>query len=187
MAAAMEPLANLVSETITPEAARVNKPVYRRLDAVLPIQGTEPAAFQAEVFNSLLAQNAQLGIRDVWSCGSVRIDGLVDLVDGSRLALEIKYRMNWEKACQACHQIGWFRNHPEAETRPITGGLVVFEEFARDWARRSPSRLLENGWNYWYTDHQQVEGLPVHLVRLRRGAFESYPMALAAASKTPVT
>jgi hypothetical protein len=184
----MESLASLMSQTITPETARVNKPVYRRLEAPLPVQGTEPAAYQAQVFNSLLASKMQLGISDVWSCGSVRIDGLVELVDGSRLALEIKYRMDWEKACQACHQISWFRNHPEGKARPINGGLVVFEEFARDWARRSPSRLLENGWNYWYTDHQYVEGLRVHLVRLRKQAFESYPMALAAASTaSPVT
>lgn len=183
----MEPRASLVRQTITPEPARVNTPGYHRLDAPLPTTSTVTGSYESEVFNFLFAHTAELGINDLWRCRSFRIDGLVELADGSRLALEIKYRMDWEKACQACHQISWFQNHPEAKTRPIDGGLVVFEEFARDWARRSPSRLLQNGWNYWYTDHQTAEGLPVHLVRLRNGSLESFPAALATARASAIT
>lgn len=60
-------------------------------------------------------------------------------------------------------------------------GLLELEEFNEDWARRSPLRRLENGWNYWYTDHQYVGGLRVHLVRFRDGTLESFDDALGAA------
>jgi hypothetical protein len=89
--------------------------------------------------------------------------------------------MNWEKACQACAQFGWYRAHVEAKEKPLSGGLVVFETFSGDWARRKPNLLLENGWSFFYTDHREVEGLRVDLVRLRDETLESFPMALAAA------
>jgi hypothetical protein len=106
---------------------------------------------------------------------------LIDLANGRRVGLEIKYRMNWQKACQACAQFGWYRKHVGSKERPLAHGLVVFEAFSGDWARRRSSWLLENGWNYWYTEHREVEGLRVDLVRLREGVFESFADALAAA------
>jgi hypothetical protein len=142
---------------------------------------TAPHAFEIAVFNFLLAYRKPLGISAVWRCRNVRIDGLVELDDERRIALEIKYRMNWEKACQACAQFGWYRTHVEEKEKPLSGGLVVFETFTGDWARRKPSWLLENGWSFFYTDHRQVEGLRVDLVRLRDGTLESFPTALAAA------
>lgn len=142
---------------------------------------TEPHAFEITVFNFLLAQKEPLGINAMWRCRNVRIDGLVDLVDGRRVALEIKYRMNWEKACQACAQFGWYRTHVEGKEKPLSSGLVVFETFTGDWARRKPNLLLENGWSFFYMDHREVEGLRVDLVRLRDGMLESFPTALAAA------
>jgi hypothetical protein len=58
---------------------------------------------------------------------------------------------------------------------------LFFEEFSGDWARRSPSRLLENGWNYLYTVHRGIGGVRVDLLRLRAGNYESFPAALTAA------
>ena len=180
---AMERLADTFSTAIEPEPARVVKPRLVRLDGPLAATAgtTSPASYEASVFNFLYAHKHELGIRDVWKCRAVRIDGLLDLDDGQRVVLEVKYRMNWEKACQACAQFSWFLRHPEAQSPSPTGALVVFEEFARDWARRSPRRLLEEGWNYWYTDHGDVEGRPAHLARIRDGTYESYRSALAAA------
>ena len=123
-----------------------------------------------------------LGIKQVNQCRNVRIDGLLELKDGRKLALEIKYRMNWPKACQACAQISWFKNYPPTKQYELAGGVVVFENFSGDWADRKPKWLLENGWNYWLTDHQYAEGLPVRLLRFRDGTFESYEMAFAGAS-----
>jgi hypothetical protein len=179
----MEPLADLISRDISPEPARANSPAARPIDAPILAAGTEkePHAFEIAVFNFLLAQKQPLGISAVWRCRNVRIDGLIDLADGRRIALEIKYRMNWEKACQACAQFGWYRTHVEANEKQLSSGLVVFETFTGDWARKKPKWLLENGWSFFYTDHREVEGLRVDLVRLRDGTLESFPTALAAA------
>ena len=89
--------------------------------------------------------------------------------------------MNWEKACQACAQFGWYRSHVEANEKPLASGLVVFETFTGDWARKKPKWLLQNGWSFFYMDHREVEGLRVDLLRLRDGTLESFPTALAAA------
>jgi hypothetical protein len=40
-------------------------------------------------------------------------------------------------------------NHVEAKEKPLTSGLVVFETFTGDWARRKPKWLLENGWSFF--------------------------------------
>jgi hypothetical protein len=179
----LESIADLISRDIAPEPGRVNAPAAHLIDTPLVVIGTEtePHAFEIAVFNFLLAHKELLGISAVWRCRNVRIDGLVDLTDGQRVALEIKYRMNWEKACQACAQFGWYRTHVEAKEKPLSGGLVVFEAFTGDWARSKSSWLLENGWSFFYTDHREVEGLRVDLLRVREGKFESFPSALAAA------
>ena len=179
----MEHLSNLTCRNIVPEPARVYKPRIRRIEAPVTTKGTAPvsAAYEAAVFNFLLSRKTSLGIAETWRCKNVRVDGLLDLNNGTRLGLEIKYRMNWEKACQANSQIRWFLNHREAKTRRLTSAIVVFEEFSGDWARKAPSRFLENGWNYWYTDHHDLDGFRVDLVRLRADSFESFFDALDAA------
>lgn len=179
----METLSDLINSEIAPEPGQTNSPATHRVEVPMPLNGTEkpPRAFEIAVFKFFLAQRKPLGISDVWRCRNVRIDGLLDLDDGRRIGLEIKYRMNWEKACQACSQFSWYRNRVETEENPLSGGLVVFEEFNTDWARSKPAWLLQNGWSYWYMDHHEVEGLRVDFVRLRDGTLESFPSALAAA------
>jgi len=179
----VESLADLISRDISPEPGRVNNPAAHPIDAPILVTGTEtePHAFEITAFNFLLAHKEPLGISAVWRCRNVRIDGLIDLIDGRRVALEIKYRMNWEKACQACAQFGWYRTHVEGKEKPLSSGLVVFETFTGDWARRKPKWLLENGWSFFYMDHREVEGLRVDLIRFRDGMLESFPAALAAA------
>lgn len=179
----MDSLAELLDRgQLSPEHARVNSPTVTALSNTLEPAGSAATAYEREVFNALLRNRSMLGIKQVNKCRNVRIDGLLELEDGRKLALEIKYRMNWPKACQACAQISWFKNYPPTKQYDLAGGVVVFEEFSSDWARHKPKWLLENGWNYWLTDHQYAEGLPVRLLRFRDGTFESYEMALAAAS-----
>jgi hypothetical protein len=182
----MESLADLISREVGSEPGRTNSPAAAPFNTRVEPKGTEtaPHAFEIAVFNFFLLHKKPLGISAVWRCRNVRIDGLIDLDDGQRLALEIKYRMNWQKACQACAQFGWYRTHVEASAeKPLSSGLVVFEEFSGDWARRKPKWLLENGWSFFYTDHREVEGLKVDLIRLRNGALESFGAALAAAQE----
>jgi hypothetical protein len=135
--------------------------------------------YENEVFNFLLGNRKLLGIAKVLMFKALLMDGAVEFADGRRLALEIKFRMNWEKACQAEWQFRNFLKRSEAGEGPVVGGLVFFEAFSADWAQRPASRTLENGWNYWYEGHCDVEGLPLHLVRLREGQLEVYPEVLA--------
>lgn len=179
----MEPLTDLIGQDIVPEPMRVATPTVRLLESPIPRRGTEvaSAAYELDVFNFLLAHKEPLGISEVSKFTGLRVDGRIELTDGRQLALEIKYRMNSPKACQAGWQFSWFLKQNEAKAKPVSGGLVFFEEFSRDWARNSPKRLLQNGWNRWYSENCEVEGLRVDLVRLRNGIYESFPAALEAA------
>jgi|SRR6516225_1994464 hypothetical protein len=175
------PLADLIDKEILPEPSKPSPPAWHSVDAPMPATGTPPAVFEADVFNFLLNHKEPLGIRELWRCKNVRIDGLLALDDGRRVALEVKYKMDWEKACQACAQVAWYRKSLMTEDKSLDSGLVVFNEFARDWARTKKSSLVEIGWSNWYAEHREAEGVRMDLVRLRDGVFESFPTALAAA------
>jgi hypothetical protein len=180
---ALEPLASLLEARILPEPARVNRPTTMLLTAPLVARSaaTAAGAYETTVLNFLLAEREHLGISHLWRCRSSRVDALAELDDGRRIGIEIKYRMNWEKACQAGHQFTWYRERVQTKETALAAGVVVFERFSGDWARHSPSRVLENGWNYWYADHHDVDGLRIDLIRLSQNGMETYPEALAAA------
>jgi hypothetical protein len=88
------------------------------------------------------------------------------------------------KACQAEWQIRHFLRAGNEE-KPLhwRGGIVVFEEFSADWARRIGSRALENGWNHWYLLHADLDGVRVDLLRFRRGKLHGFPLITRAANK----
>jgi hypothetical protein len=138
------------------------------------------AVYERDVFNFLLASRIELGIASVHGYRGYLADGAIDLTNGGRILVEIKYRMNWMKACQAEWQ---FRNcllTTEGQAAPIMGGLVVFEEFSADWARIGGGRTFAIGWYHWYTGSSQVEGLPLDLVRYQAGgALEWCPLPAA--------
>jgi hypothetical protein len=176
----VETFEQLLSHRITPKTRSWNQSTITFLSVPASRNSTAPwRAYEDEVFNFLLANREPLGFANVLAFGSLLIDGAVEFADGRRLALEIKYRMNWEKACQAELQFRNFLKRKEAKQGPVVGGLVLFEEFSADWKRKPASRTLENGWNFWYEGHCEVEGLPLHLARLRGGQLEVYPPALA--------
>jgi len=142
----------------------------------------EPRAYEAEVFNFLLANKKCLGINSIFKFKALLVDGALELVDGQRLAVEVKFRMNWEKACQAEWQFRHFLKRHKAIAGPVNGGLVFFEEFSGDW-KRYGGRLLENGWNNWYRSYSEVDGFRVDLLRLCMGKLESFPLADAINAK----
>jgi hypothetical protein len=127
------------------------------------------AVYEADVFNFLFANSAELGIDSVLRFRGLLADGALDLTNGNRIVVEIKYRMNWMKACQAEWQFRRCLFTAEAQTKPITGGLVFFEEFSGDWAGVGGGRSFPIGWYHWYTGHCDVEGLPLDLVRFEAG------------------
>jgi len=140
---------------------------------IVPTKNTVPAQYEAEVFNFMLANKASLGIKAVDQFSGVLVDGAVELEDGSRLALEIKLKMNWNLACRSGWQFEGFLKTQEAEQNAVVGGLVVFQEFTADWARTTFCRPLQDGWCRWYEGHCVVDEFPVHLARLRSAEWET--------------
>ncbi len=137
----------------------------------------EPRAYEAEVFNFLLANKKCLGINSIFKFKALLVDGALELVDGQRLAVEVKFRMNWMKACQAEWQFRNFLKRDAAREVRLSGGLVFFAEFTGDWNKKAALKRCEDGWNRWYSGHHEVNGLRLDLLRLRGGELEGYPEA----------
>jgi hypothetical protein len=88
--------------------------------------------YEADVFNFLLDNKGQLGVKTVMKFTALLVDGAVELIDGRRFIVDVKYRMNWEKACQAEWQFRHFMKRADAKPFSVDGGIVVFEEFSGD-------------------------------------------------------
>jgi hypothetical protein len=127
-------LSELISRRYTPEVKVRNEPTIQTLSA--RIEATRPGAdyqYEAEVFNFFLDNKDALGIKNVLKFSALLVDGAVELVDGKRLTLEIKFCMNWHKACQAEWQFRNCLKRHHAVVGTVTGGLVLFSEFPGDW------------------------------------------------------
>ena len=173
----MHTLSELIGRAITPEAKDRHSPKVVTLSS--PIDpNTEKAhgQYEADVFNFLLANKEPLGIKAVMKFTALLVDGAVELIDGSRLTVEVKFRMNWEKACQAEWQFRTFMKRTDVRPFPVDGGIVVFEEFSGDRIRQGARRLLENGWSHWYRGHAEVDRFRLDLLRLRTGQLETFPI-----------
>ncbi|HEY2909669.1 MAG TPA: hypothetical protein VGI99_05460, partial [Gemmataceae bacterium] len=119
----MPTLSELIGRTVTPEAKDCHNPTVVTLST--PVEpNTEKAhgQYEARVFNFLLANKESLGIKAVMKFTALLLDGAVELVDGRRLAVEIKYRMNWEKACVAGWQFRRFMKNAHDRPFPVDGG-----------------------------------------------------------------
>jgi hypothetical protein len=180
----MATLSELIGRAITPEAMDRKNPRVVTLSApIQPNTKKEHGQYEAEVFNSLLANKEALGIKAVMKFTALLVDGAVELIDGRRLTVEVKFRMNWEKACQAEWEFRTFMKRTDVRPFPVDGGIVVFEEFSGDWNRQAACRLLENGWTRWYRGHAEVDGVRQNLLRLRAGKLEGFPIADAIIDK----
>jgi hypothetical protein len=118
----------------------------------------------------------------IFQFANLRVDGAIVLVDGRRLAIEIKFRMNWQKALEAGYELRRFLLSDEAKMNPVSGAIVFFEEFqGSGWHGLPKCRLLENGWNEWYRAHRNFEDYRLDLLRIRKGELEDFGAALAKA------
>src|SRR5262249_14704289 len=132
----MATLAELIGRRPTPGTLK------RRKGAVIPLTeqtqvtaGKPHATYEAQVFHFLLGNKQVLGIKGVSRFKALLLGGAVELTDGRRLAVEVKFRMNWLKACQAEWQFRTFLKRHTAVAGPIDGGIVFFEAFSGDWLR----------------------------------------------------
>jgi len=171
----MPTLSELISLAITPEAIDFHSPKFVTLSSPIePSTEREHGKYEADVFNFLVANRGPLGIKAVMKFTALMVDGAVELIDGRRFTVEIKFQMGWLKACQAEWQFRTFMKRREKRPFPVDGGIVVFEEFSGDWARRPARRLLENGWNRWYHGHAEVDGVRLDLLCLRDGKLQGF-------------
>src|SRR4051812_32685725 len=95
-------LSEITSRLYVPEKKVPKPPEMKVLIAPMAAKSSKlHDAYEAEVFNYLLANREPLGIKKVFQFKNLWVDGAVELSNNRRLALEIKFRMNWLKACQA--------------------------------------------------------------------------------------
>ncbi|MBO0697163.1 MAG: hypothetical protein J2P46_02095 [Zavarzinella sp.] len=161
----MPTIAELIARRISPEDKETREPRVETLSSPICPRSEKPHdRYEADVFNFLWLHRERLGIKSVLKYTARLVDGGVVLVDGTKLVVEVKYRMNWEKACQAEFEFRQFQKRFQSEAPD--GGLVFFEEFSGDWARKAGRRNLENGWSHWYRDHAEVNGRRMDLLRL---------------------
>jgi hypothetical protein len=131
-------------------------------------------AYEDEVFTFLFEHRKELGIERIYRLKNQRMDGELELPGGDLVAIEIKFRMNWLKACQSGYQFRRYLAINAARKGPTKAGIVFFKEFSGDWQKRWKARPIELGWVAWYLTHHQVNDLPFHLVRLAEGQLETY-------------
>src|SRR5262245_13315783 len=118
-------LSELIGRQITPEAKERNSPKCTPLSAPIVGKSEKPHdRHEAEVFNFLFAKEEGFGIRSGMRFAALLVDGAVELEDGRRLAVEIKLRMNWVKACQAEWQYRTFLKRKERQPFPVVGAVV---------------------------------------------------------------
>jgi hypothetical protein len=172
----MRALSKMIGLTITPEPKDCQKPRVVTLTAPIQAKSKKPEVqYESDVFNFFLANKEELGIRAVMKFSALVVDGALELFDGRRLTVEVKFRMNWERACQAEWQFRTFMKEPDSRPFPVDGGIVVFEDFSGDWNRKAACRHLENGWSHWYRGHAEVDGRRLDLLRLRADKLEDFP------------
>ncbi len=176
----MKTISALISRQIMPEQFGSLK--YKKEEVKLPytINGANKAKnYEKEVFNLLLKNKSKLGIKKIIRYENFVIDGVIVLVDDRQVAIEIKFRMNWLKACQTVWQFNtYLREAGEVNEAPVSGAIVFFDDFSGDWARRPQSRTNLNGWNHWYTKamgYSEIQGLRADLIQIHNQGITSFP------------
>jgi hypothetical protein len=132
-------------------------------------------AYEDEVFTFLFKRKNSLGIERIYRFKNQLIDGTLELPNSDLVAMEIKLRMNWMKACQSGFQFRHFLTMSGTNKSRIKAGIVFFEEFSGGWEdKRWPSRPIQLGWVAWYREHNRANDLPLHSVRFAQGELETY-------------
>jgi hypothetical protein len=176
----MRTIAEIIGRNIVPPPYVLRDQMEFPVDAELPIRGRTArySVYEIEVFNHLYTNKRALGIHSVTRFRNRLVDGPIVLSDGRRLVVELKLRMNWERACQAEWEFHHFLKRFDTKDRdnPIEGAIVFFEEFSGDWAERRANRATLWGWEAWHLYHRDsMAGKPMDLVRLSGETLEGFP------------
>jgi hypothetical protein len=103
-------LSEYLNREVCPESFNNRKPKKIEVtdDIMNRSANTVPDKFELETFQFLYQNRRELGIRKSYQLKNASIDGLIILDDSQSVAIEIKYRMNWLKACQTGWQLEKF-------------------------------------------------------------------------------
>ena len=182
----MQTIADILAQNPTPPDRKRRK--ADKEEIVEPITKTRKQisfTYEDSVFNYLFENKQDLGIEQVYRLKNQRMDGELVLTDGSLVVIEIKMCMNWLKACQSGSQLRTYlsaRRKAFPELPDPKAAIVFFEEFTGDWNRKMKSHATVLGWIGWYNGHNQIDGIPFQLVRLRNSSVEAYDDALKSAA-----
>ena len=105
--------------------------VFRSSD-ITPVSGRFPgvSGVMSELLNYLFDHKQEMGIETIYRLKNQRMDRELVLAGGDRVTFEIKYRMNWLKACQSGDQFRKYLKMNEASGSQVIAGIVLFEEFS---------------------------------------------------------
>ena len=151
-------LEDLISRNITLTRSSNNQErvEIKKLGQIQELKKTDQ--FEKDVFTFLFKNKSKLGIDKLFRIYNCRIDGALKLRDRSEFVLlEIKYRLNWFKACNARIEFQLFNNHfvnklTFIDRNEIHSGLIIFEEFSGDWKKQAKKRKRKNGWYLFYEE-----------------------------------
>ncbi len=160
---------------ITPKQEKYNSRSPIIIDDILKKSGTtQPAKYEASVFQFFDKNMTVFGIKKIFRLENTSIDGYLELESGQTVGVEVKYKMNWDKACVSEFQFKKYqriiKNTSNINIPKFSASLVIFENFSNDWMKKSEKRNLETGWTYWYNDHfdQQIAlGYNLYLLQLK--------------------
>jgi hypothetical protein len=175
----MKPLSDLLGRRINAQDKKRKKRSEIELSQGELPEATMPlfAQYEMSVFNFFFENRTDLGIRSVVRFKNILVDGQLTLTDGRRLLVEVKYRMNWLKACQSEWEVRQFlKRYAKPDAGVFHGAIVVFERFSGDWDRQAARAKNKWGWEAWYLyHHDNIVGKPMELLMLWDGRFEGYP------------
>ncbi|MCB0561262.1 MAG: hypothetical protein H6573_08865 [Lewinellaceae bacterium] len=135
-----------------------NKPSKEEITSKNSIEKEDEALqFETNALNFLDQNRSRLQIRNLFRLKNSLVDGFVETEQGTGIAIEFKYALNWNKSNVARSQIINFSNYEiykQLDVKKPNLGLIVFNHFSGDWNRVSGNRDIPNGWLQFYYEQR---------------------------------
>ena len=145
------------------------------VDSIPLLDRKNPAkGYEDDVLRYLIDKKVELGIEQVYRYANSSLDGRVKLKDGRLIDIEVKYRMDWLKACQASWQFNHLMKERNDKFGAATNGIIFFEEFSGDWADMEKTHTIEKGWIHWYVDYYNRGEININLIQLQNGIIKKH-------------
>ena len=109
------------------------------------------------------------GIEKIYIFKNMVVDGALRLDSGKIILLEIKFRLDWFKVCNARVEFQRFLKEKRVQeyfTKHISkkspeGALIIFDSFSGDW--------IGKGWSNFYEEEiLDFPSVPIRIARLNR-------------------